>query len=93
MIIFQYSHYRGFVMLLDGHLFPIVLPLVIETLDGGRGLAVNDFRYASVPLETVLAVNDAVRAAVERQVCLTVEDFEVSDEEFGSLFGGYLKEQ
>ncbi len=68
------------------------LPLVIETRAGELALAVTDFRYASVPLEAVLAVNDAVRASVERQVCLTVEDFEVSAEEFGSLFSGYLKQ-
>lgn len=93
MLTFHGSAYRGFKMLLDAHLLPIVLPLVIETRDGGRGLAVTDFRYASVPLEMALAVNDAVRVSVERQVCLTVEDFEVSAEEFGSLFSGYLKEQ
>ena len=93
MLTYHGSAYRGFKMLLDAHLLPIVLPLVIETRDGGRGLAVTDFRYASVPLEMVLAVNDAVRASVEHQVCLTVEDFEVSAEEFGSLFSGYLKEQ
>jgi hypothetical protein len=93
MITFQGSAYRGFKMLLDAHLLPVVLPLVIETHSGVLGLAVTDFRYASVPLETVLAVNDAVRASVERQVCLTVEDFEVSAEEFGSLFSGYLKEK
>lgn len=92
MITFEGSAYRGFKMLLDAHLLPIVLPLVIETRSGAKGLAVTDFRYASVPLETVLAVNDAVRVSVERQVCLTVEDFEVSAEEFGSLFSGYLKE-
>ncbi len=91
MITFHGSAYRGFKMLLDAHLLPVVLPMVIETREGGRGLAVSDFRYASVPLETVLAVNDVVRSSVERQVCLTVEDFEVSDEEFGSLFSGYLK--
>lgn len=93
MLTFHGSAYRGFKMLLDAHLLPIVLPLVIATRDGGRGLAVADFRYASVPLEMALAVNDAVRASVERQVCLTVEDFEVSAEEFGSLFSGYLKQQ
>lgn len=92
LITYQGSVYRGFKVLLDANLLPIVLPVPIKTRLGVVGLAVSDFRYATVPLETLLRVNDAVRTSVERHTSLTVEDFDVSEEEFGSLFGGYLKE-
>lgn len=92
LITYRGSVYRGFKVLLDAHLLPVILPVPLETRMGVTGLAVADFRYATVPLETVLKVNDWVRTSVERHVSLTVEDFEITEEEFGSLFGDYLKE-
>ena len=91
LITFQGSVYRGFRLLLDAHLLPVILPVPIETDQGCTGLAVADFRYATVPFDTLLAVNDVVRGSVERYVCLKVEDTEVSEEEFGALFSGFFK--
>lgn len=92
LISFQGSVYRGFRLLLDAHLLPVILPVPIETDQGCTGLAVADFRYATVPFETLLEVNDLVRASVERYVCLKVEDTEVTEEEFGALFSDYFKQ-
>ena len=92
LITFQGSVYRGFRLLLDAHLLPVILPVPIETQQGCVGLAVADFRYATVPFETLLEVNDLVRASVERYVCLKVEDTEVTEEEFGALFSDYFKQ-
>ncbi|MEQ8230842.1 MAG: hypothetical protein RLW61_00525 [Gammaproteobacteria bacterium] len=83
------SVYRGFKLMLDGNLLPVVLPLGIDTDTGKAGLAVSDFRFASVPLETVLEVNALVRTAVDRHLTLAVEELELGADEFDSLFARY----
>lgn len=92
LITYKGSAYRGFKMLLDAHLLPVCIPRMIDTRAKVPGIAVTDFRYATAPLGVVLKVNDMVRTAVERQVSLTVEDFEMTEDEFSSMFGGYIKE-
>jgi hypothetical protein len=92
LITYKGSAYRGFKMLLDSHLLPVLIPRMIETREKVPGVAVTDFRYAAVPLNVVLKVNDMARSAIERHVSLTVEDFEMSEDEFSSLFAGYIKE-
>jgi hypothetical protein len=90
LIVYRGSVYRGFKLMLDAHLLPVVLPLCIETSEGVTGLAVCDFRFASAPFDMVLKVNDLVRTSVERHLSLTVEDFEVSEDEFAKLFPAYV---
>ena len=91
LIMFKGSVYRGFKMLLDAHLLPVVLPIPIMTKEGVQGLAVTDFRFASAPIDVLFAANDLVRKSVDRRLSLSVEDFDVSDAEFDTLFGDYLK--
>jgi hypothetical protein len=93
LILYKGSVYRGFKLMLDSHLLPVVLPLTIETREGMTGLAVCDFRFASAPFDMVLKVNDLVRTSVERHLSLTVEDFEVSDDEFAKLFPGHINKE
>ena len=91
LLVFRGSIYRGFRMLLDAHLLPVVLPVPIMTKDNIPGLAITDFRFASAPIDVLLAANDMVRKSVDRQLSLSVEDFDVSAAEFDTLFGDYLK--
>ncbi len=90
-IVFKGSVYRGFQLLLDANLLPLVVPLPIDTDEGVTGLAVTDFRFASVPIDIVSKVNDLVRSSVERHLTLTVEDHEIGEDEFEQLFSTYLK--
>jgi hypothetical protein len=83
------SVYRGFKMMLDSNLLPLILPLPIETQDGVIGLAVTDFRYATVSLDLLRQVNDLMRVAVDRQLTLSVEEVDVDDAEFNELFAQF----
>jgi len=84
------SVYRGFKVMLDAHLLPIVLPLAIETDQDATGLAVCDFRFAAAPLEVVLEINSLVRSAVDRRMNVSIENVDLPDDEFRQLFGVYL---
>src|SRR5690606_15331382 len=86
---FYGSVYRGFKMMLDYNLLPVILPFALDTDRGVTGLAVSDFRFATVPIDVVLRVNDLVRAAVDRHLTLSVEEVDVDDQEFERLFGRY----
>lgn len=90
LVDFVGSVYRGYKIMLDGHLLPVVLPLAIETTEGAAGLAVCDFRFAAAPLDTMIKINDLVRAAIDRHLTLKLEDIELPDEEFNRLFGGFV---
>ncbi|MGB1885186.1 MAG: hypothetical protein ACPHUF_14885 [Gammaproteobacteria bacterium] len=90
-IVFRGSVYRGFQLLLDENLLPVVMPLVIETDEGIPGLAVTDLRFASIPMETLFRVNDIVRSSVEYHLTLTVDDYEIDDQEFAELFSHYVE--
>jgi len=91
-IVFKGSVYRGFQLLLDANLLPLVLPFPIHTDENVVGLAVCDFRFASLPIDVVSKVNDLVRTSVENHLKLSIEEFEIDDQEFEKLFSGYLKE-
>ena len=89
-LVFKGSVYRGFQLLLDANLLPLVLPFPIETDENVVGLAVCDFRFASLPIDTISKVNDLVRTSVENHLKLSIEEFEMDDGEFEKLFGNYL---
>ncbi|MCP5145310.1 MAG: hypothetical protein H6978_10910 [Gammaproteobacteria bacterium] len=89
-ITFKGSAYRGFKLLLDGHLLPVVLPLPVEVRSGGLGLAVCDFRYAATPLSVLSQINDLVMGAIERHLTVSVENLEIENMEFEKLFGTYI---
>jgi hypothetical protein len=91
-IVFKGSVYRGFQLLLDANLLPLVLPFPINTDENVVGLAVCDFRFASLPIDVLSKVNDLVRTSVENHLKLSIEEFEMENQEFEKLFGGYLKE-
>ena len=92
-ITFKGSVYRGLKLLLDAHLLPLVLPLPIDTDEDVIGLAVCDFRFASLPLEILPKVNELVRTSVDHHLTLGIEEFELSDDEFQELFAGYTKQE
>lgn len=91
-IVFKGSVYRGFKLLLDANLLPLVIPLPIETDEKVIGLAVCDFRFASLPIGVLSAVNNLVRTSVENHLTLGIEEFELNENEFQELFAGYRKQ-
>ena len=90
-IVFKGSVYRGFQLLLDANLLPLVLPFPIDTDENVIGLAVCDFRFASLPIDILSKVNDLVRSSVEKYLKLGIEEFEINESEFEELFAGYTK--
>ena len=92
-LVFKGSVYRGFQLLLEANLLPLVLPFPIETDESTPGLAVCDFRFASLPIEIISTVNDLVRSSVESHLKLSIEEFEMDDREFEKLFSNYLHQQ
>ncbi len=89
---FYGSVYRGFQLLLESNLLPVVLPLRIQTVDGLTGLAVADFRFATVPLPVVSRVYDLVRVSVERNLTFSVEEVDINDSDFEAMFGSFTHE-
>jgi hypothetical protein len=90
IIDFKGSVHSGFNAMLNAHLLPVLLPLVIATDEGAPGLAVCDFRFASAPLGVTVRVNELVRKAVDPHLTSDVEDLDLTDDEFASMFGNYL---
>ena len=85
------SVYRGFKLMLDSNLIPVVVLDEVETKNGISGLSVCDLRRASVPLSTIHIAYEYQKLFVERNLTVTVEDCEVDLEEFNELFGTYLR--
>ena len=85
------SVYRGFKLMLDSNLIPVVVLDEVETKNGISGLSVCDLRLASVPLSTIHIAYEYQKLFVERNLTVTVEDCEVDLEEFNELFGTYLR--
>lgn len=89
LLSFVGSVYRGFKLMLDSNLLPLVLPLQIATQQGVTGLAICDFRFATVPIESLHGINDLVRVAVDRHLTLSVDEVELDDNEFEKMFGQF----
>lgn len=86
---FKGSIYRGFKLMLDAGLLPVLLPHPLSTREGGVGLAVSDFRIATVPLEVLVRVNDLVRHATDQHLVLDVHEVDMDADEFATLFERY----
>ena len=93
LIVFEGSVYRGFQQLLDANLLPLVLPFPVVTDENVIGLAVCDFRFATLPIDIVSKVNNLVRTSVDNHLKLSIEEFDLEDSEFEKLFGSYLHHQ
>ncbi len=92
LLSFYGSVYRGFQLLLDSNLLPVVLPVRLQTENGLTGLAVADFRFATAPLPVVSKVYDLVRASVDRNLTLSVEEVDINDSDFEAMFGNFTHE-
>ena len=88
---FKGSFYRGSKLALEAHLLPVVLLHPIKTSLGVPGLAVADLKMASIPLDTIVRLNDLVNMSVEKKLAMDVMDLDIPDGEFEKLFGSYLK--
>lgn len=90
---FEGSVYRGYKLMLESNLLPVVVLDVTETRKEGPGVAICDLRLASVPLNTIHLAYDHQQRFVEKHLTLQVDDFEVDDEEFASMFKNYLEHE
>lgn len=88
---FDGSVYRGFKLMLECNLLPVVVMDVVKTKLGTSALSICDLRLASIPLSTIHTVYDQQQHFVERHLTVSVEDFEVDSDEFNEMFGAYLE--
>ena len=88
---FEGSVYRGFKLMLDSNLIPVVVLDMVEIKSGNSGLGIYDLRLASVPLSTIHFAYEHQKQFVERHLTVMVEDCDVDPEEFNALFGDYLE--
>ena len=86
---FRGSFYRAFEIILDANHTPIVLPTPVLLRSGEVGLAVTDFRKATLPVETLSLIHSMIRAAIMRKTDFSVEEIQVEPGEFGQLFHDY----
>ena len=93
LIDFCGSVYRGFQLMLDNYFLPVVLLHEMKLKDGNVGLAVSNLRVAGIPFETLSEVNNQLRKMVEPHLSLDVQDVQLDDEEFSSLFANYRSEE
>ena len=88
---FDGSVYRGFKLMLESNMIPVVVLDVVKTKLGINGLSVCDLRLTSAPLSTIHVAYEYQQRFVEKHLTVTVEDFEVESEEFNEMFGAYLE--
>ncbi len=89
---FKGSIYRGIKLALETHLLPIVLLYPIKTDVNVLGFAIADLKFASIPIDIFVKLNDSIRTAVDKKLGLEVLDLDMADDEFQKLFGGYLRQ-
>jgi len=87
---FKGSIYRGIRLALEAQLLPIVLLYPIKTGEGVPGLAIADLKFASIPINVLVKLNDLVRTSVDNKSGLELLDTDISDDEFHKLFADYL---
>ncbi|MGE0384645.1 MAG: hypothetical protein AB7Q97_07920 [Gammaproteobacteria bacterium] len=91
LIDFEGSWYRGFHLMLEHYLLPVVTLIPLPTLRNATGLAVCDLKMATLPLPVLQSVHDVLRSQVDKRLTIAVEDVNVDQDEFTQLFGAYLK--
>lgn len=90
---FEGSVYRGFKLMLESNLLPVVVLTPLQTRKEGPGLTICDLRLASVALNTIHRAYEHQQRFVENHLTLQVDDFEVNDEEFAEMFSNYLERE
>ena len=88
---FDGSVYRGFKLMLESNMIPVVVLDVVKTKLGISELSVCDLRLTSAPLSTIHAAHEYQQRFVQKHLTVTVEDFEVESDEFNEMFGAYLE--
>ena len=83
------TFYRGFQLLLDAGLLPVVVFREIQIVDGLTGLAVVDLRSRIKQREVCERITNSIREAVKRCTTFTVEEVFLDQTEFDALFGRF----
>ena len=87
------SVYRGYKLMLDTHIIPVLLMKPV-TIDGGfHGLAVANLRVARVSMGILGSVYDHLSAVTDHYLTLDVHDVSISESEFDELFAQFRKPQ
>ena len=87
---FMGSVYRGFKLMLDNQLIPVLLLKNVRTKTGESGMAVTDLRMMSMDIAMIRNLNHVVRQSVERHLSSGVDDVEIQSDQFEKLFGNYI---
>ena len=90
LIDFVGSIYRGFSLMLENNLLPVILLQQISSKSGDIGLAVTDLRTATITNPTLQVVHDVIRESVDKRLSLNVEDTDMTATDFRSIFKQFL---
>jgi hypothetical protein len=91
LIDFTGSVYRGYQLMMDNHILPVVLMKEIPLEGGGTGLAVSNLRIAGISFEVLGAVHSELRDLMERKLSLDVQDVVLNESDFDSLFAQFIE--
>jgi hypothetical protein len=92
LIDFKGSVHRGYQLMLDNHMLPVVLLKEVPLVDGTPALAVSNLRVAGIPFEVLGNLHSRVRALMERHMTVDVEDISLDETDFDSLFAKFVKD-
>lgn len=85
------SVYRGYKLMLDSHIIPVLLMKPVAIDGGFHGLAVANLRVASVSMGVLGSVYDQLSAVTDQYLTLDVHDVSISESEFDELFARFKK--
>lgn len=89
LIDFEGSVHRGYQLMMDNHLLPVVLLKELKTHDGGIALAVSNLRVAGVPFEVLGNLHSRLQTLMEYHLTLDVQDVVLNESDFDSLFAQF----
>ncbi|MGB0750480.1 MAG: hypothetical protein ACPGQI_00930 [Gammaproteobacteria bacterium] len=92
LIDFCGSVYRGYQLMMDNHLLPVVLLKEVSLLDGTPALAVSNLRIAGIPFNVLARLHSHLQALMERNLTLEVEDVDMDESDFETLFAQFTKD-
>ena len=86
---FRGSVYRGYQLMLDNNLLPVVLLNELPLKDGTQGLAVSNLRIAGVPFDVLTNLHYRLHTRMERHFTVDVQDVVLNEEDFEALFAQF----
>lgn len=89
LIDFCGSVYRGYQLMMDNHMLPVVLLKEVPLLDGTPALAVSNLRMAGIPFNVLAKLYSNLQNLMERNLTVEVMDVDMDESDFETLFAQF----